>query len=183
MKFIKLIFVLTIMMFTAQAYSQSNSPEILAKQYFEALQDEGLPATVEFMHPDALKRFKEMLVPVFEVESESGQRQLLDMTFGASASITDVKNSEPKQFFSSFMNLVAAQMGDTKLSFGKLEVLGTIAEGEQRHVLTRITVGADDVAATSMEIVSFLPYEDSWAMQLSGDIEGLANSMRSAYQQ
>ncbi len=183
MKLLKAILIVTAIIFAGQVYSQGNSPEVIAKQYFEALQKDGLPATVEFMHPDALQTFKSMLVPVFEVEAESGQRELLDMTFGTSASIADVKDSDPKEFFSNFMNFVTAQMGGAKLSFDKLEVLGTVEEGDQRHVLTRITVGADDIAATTMEIVSFLPYKDSWAMQLSGDISGLATSMRSAYQQ
>jgi hypothetical protein len=156
----------------------ADSPEAVATSYFEAMQKEGLASSTRFMHPNALLEFKTMLMPVYAAENAGGGRQLLDVTFSSEVQFTQLESMEPAAFMDGFMGLVVAQTGNAPIRFDNLEVLGTINEGEARHVLTRMTLGAGELAITQFEVLSFLPYEDTWRLQLNGDMKGLAAALR-----
>ncbi|MBU0985484.1 MAG: hypothetical protein KKA42_16545 [candidate division Zixibacteria bacterium] len=159
---------------------REETPEALAEEYFAVLQTEGMSAVGRFMHPDALSDFKDMLVPVFRLQIETGQRQLLSLTFGDSVEVADLDAMDPTAFFNGFMNVITALPDGLQPSFDKLEVLGTIEEGQARHVLTRVSVGAGEMAITAFEVLSFIPYEDSWRLQLSGKMKGLAQQLQAS---
>lgn len=160
------------------AAAPMSGPEALAESYFLSMRDKGFASAVDFMHPKALEDFKAMLLPVFEAEAESGKRDLLNATFGSQADIDDVRSAEPYGFMKAFMNIVMAMAGDVDIQFRKIEILGSIREGEIVHVLARMTVGADDLAITKMEVISFRPHGDTWAMLLNGEMEGMAKALR-----
>lgn len=160
-----------------------ESPEQVAEEYFEAMQTEGLLATSRFMHPSALAEFKSMVMPVYEAEHSAGGRQLLDLTFSPSVDYEALQAMDPMDFLNGFMGVVTAQNGNVPLQFDKLEILGTIDEGEARHVLTRMTVGVGELALAQIEVLSFLPYEDTWLLQLNMDLKGLATALRSNLRQ
>lgn len=171
---------IAVLLISNNALAQTSHPEDVAREYFRTMQAEGMTSIGSFMHPQALRDFKQMLIPVYEFEAESGQRQLMDLTFGQLATIADLRRLSPAAFMNGFMRLVAAELGDVKISFDKLEILGTIAEGEARHVLTRMTVGAGDLAVTQFEVLSFLPYGEGWRLQLNGKMKGMAKVLRSS---
>lgn len=162
-----------------RAGAQDAELESIARAYFEVLQTEGMTSVGQFMHPDALAAFKEMLLPVYEAEAAAGGFQLRAMTFGHEATLEDVRSRDPESFLNGFMNIIAAQAGDARISFDRLEILGVVPEGEQRHVLARITVGVDQLSITQFEVLSFVPYEGSWKMQLNGEMQGLAAALTS----
>lgn len=159
-----------------------DTPESVAAEYFEAMQTQGIAASTGFMHPSALAEFKSMVMPVYQAEHESGTRQLLDMTFTQDVEFDELAAMDPVQFMNGFMSVVTAQTGNVPLNFDKLEVLGTIPEGQARHVLTRMTVGVGELAITQFEVLSFLPYEETWRLQLNMEWRGLAAALRSNLQ-
>jgi len=169
-----------ILMLGTISYGGNETPEELAKQYFNALQEEGMTAMGKFMHPDALEELKVMLLEVFETAEAGGGSEIIQKAFGDSASISDIKQMDAQAFFNAFINILTASLGERGLSisFDKLEVLGTVEEDKIRHVLTRVTVGAGETAMTQMEVLSFMPYEDSWRLQLSGKIKGIINAIQ-----
>jgi hypothetical protein len=166
------------LLITSSSWAQ-ESPETVAEAYFTAMKDDGLLSSTEFMHPSALLEFKTMLMPVYAAEHNAGGRQLIDVTFSESVDFADLEAMDPAKFMNGFLSLVIAQTGDVPLHFDTLEVLGTINEGDARHVLTRMTIGAGDFALTQMEVLSFIPYQDTWRLQLNGDMKGLATALRS----
>lgn len=157
--------------------AEEGSPEDVARAYFAAIQADGMSSSTRFMHPDALAEFKAMLMPVYEAEHDAGGTKLLEVTFPG-ASFDALEKMDGRDFMDGFMALVVAQTGDVPVRFDKLEVLGTVNEGEARHVLTRMTLGAGDLAMTQFEVLSFAPYQDTWRLQLNGDLRGLAVALR-----
>jgi len=160
-----------------ECFAQDNV-EAITRQYFNTLETEGFVSIGRYMHPEALSDFKEMVLPVFISEAESGQRQLLDITFGAPAEVDDLSALAPEEFMNGFMNLVAAQAGSALVSFDKLDILGTVSEGDDIHVLTRTTVLAGELEITGFEVLSFRPYEGSWGLLLNGEMKGIAAALR-----
>lgn len=163
---------------TAISVRAEDNPEAVAQAYFAAMQTDGLLSSTRFMHPIALEEFKTMLMPVYTAENAAGSRQLLDVTFSSNMEFADLQAMDPATFMNGFMSLVVAQTGNVPITFDKLEVLGTISEDESRHVLTRMTLGTGELAVTQFEVLSFLPYEQTWRLQLNGDMKGLAAALR-----
>lgn len=183
MKHLKLILTaLTLMVASSYTLAESKDPEALAHEYFKVLQNEGMGAVGPFFHPKALEEFKNMLLPIYEAEAESGNRGLINMTFGPSTSIEELRAIQPAAFLNGFMQLLTARTGDTKISFDKLEVLGTVKEGDTHHVLARITVGAGELSITEYEVLSYIPYNGGYGLQLSGELKGMAQAMRNKIQ-
>ena len=161
--------------------AQQVSPESVAQEYFSVLQKDGIGAMGRFMHPDAQAQFKRMIMPLFESEAAEGKSELRAMTFGRLATLDEIKALDPEAFMNGFMRLVVAQTGDVKLSFDKLEIVGVVPEGEQRHVLARVTIGANELKMTEFQVLSFLPFKDTWRMQLNGEMQGLAAALKAGF--
>jgi hypothetical protein len=60
------------------------------------------------------------------------------------------------------------------VSFESLQVLGTIPEGEKRHVVARIKVGAAPLTVTSMDVLTLELHEGQWMIMLNSQLEGMA---------
>jgi hypothetical protein len=165
-------------LWSGSGVAQRASPEDVAREHFAALQSKGMRAVVEYMHPDALAEFKTMVMPIFEEEEKAGQRGLRGVTFDATITIEEIRALAPDVFMNGFMNLVLARTEDVSLSFDQIEIVGVVPEGEQRHVLARITIGANELSITQFEVLSFVPFQDTWRMKLTGELQGLASALR-----
>ena len=159
-----------------------GDPEAQALAYFTAVQEEGLPAAARFMHPDALAEFKALMMPLYRAENTAGGRELLNMTFSSETSYAQLQAMDPQRFMNEFMDMLAEQSGRMPIQLDNVEVVGTVSEGEMRHVLTRTTIGSGELAITQYEVMNFLPYGDTWLLQLDGDLRMLAATLRSNLQ-
>lgn len=176
------LIVLLLMFSGCGAAAQEAELEALARAYFEVVKTEGMASVSRFIHPDALEDFKEMALPIYEAEEATGNDQLRAMTFGSEATLADIRAAAPESFYDAFMNIIAAQTEGSQINFDKLEILGVVQEGEQRHVLTRISVRVDPVTLTQFEVLSYIPFEDSWKLKLNSEVEGLAAALASRLQ-
>lgn len=157
---------------------QATAPEALTREYFHALRDRGLGSTADFLHPDELARYKETMLPLFEAEAAAGESALRRTVFGPDTSIEEVREVPPARFLRTFLEEVARQSGEP-IRFEELKVIGSLPEGEDLvHVLVRFRLGSGEVGATSLEVVSFRRYEETWRMLLTGELEGFARAVR-----
>ncbi len=171
------LFVISLFL-TAPATASDAQLEELTVTYFNALQSEGVGAISRFLHPEAQNELREMILPVFEFEAEQGRPGLTQVIFGGPKDIEEIRTLSPEDFVGAFMTFLGNQMQDLNVKFDKIEVLGTLPENDLRHVVTRITVGADVVSLTQMEVLTYRPYQDSWRLQLNGQFKGIAAALR-----
>lgn len=123
----------------------------------------------------------ELVSPLFEPEDDTGVVELGTLLFGSSLSIDDIKKIPADKFTAGFPDFAGRMMGDVGLSFDSIEVLGTVEEGDQRHVVTRIGIGAGELALTQLEVVTLVPFGSEWRMALTGETRGIAATLRSAF--
>jgi len=175
-----LIAVLVTLPLTGPTFARDGTagPEEVVRDYFHSLRDHGFAGVVEFMHPDEMSRFKAMLVPLIEADAQSGERDLLDSILGPKASLADVKSMSPKDFMRACMSMIDAQLDQTRLSFDKVDVLGSVKEDDILHVVSRLRFGVDDIVVTQMEVISLRQYKGDWKLLLTGEMEGLAQALR-----
>ncbi|TQV77730.1 hypothetical protein [Denitrobaculum tricleocarpae] len=157
--------------------------ETLARDYFASVQSEGVGAIASALHPDALAEFRAMILPIFEAEAESGQPNFTNAVFGGPKTIDEIRALDPEAFIGAFMSFLGQQMQNLNVKFDQIDILGSVPEGEVRHVLARVTVGAGEISVTEMEVLSFTPYEDTWRLQLNGELKGIATALRGSIPQ
>lgn len=162
----------------APATASDAELEQMAVTYFNALQSDGVGAISRFLHPEAQSEFREMILPIFEFEAEQGQPGLTQAVFGGPTDIEEIRALSAEDFIGAFMTFIGSQMQDLNVKFDKIEVLGTLPENDLRHVVTRVTVGADVVELTQMEVLTYRPYQDGWRLQLNGQFKGIATALR-----
>jgi hypothetical protein len=77
------------------------------------------------------------------------------------------------------MGFLDGQLKAVNTTIGDVQILGAVREGETVHLVTRSSAGAAGIELTQLEVISLKPYEDTWRLLLSGQIEGLAKALNS----
>jgi hypothetical protein len=164
-----------------QAASPSESPtagaEAVARDYLLAVKAHGFAANADFMDPEELARFKAMLMPVFDAQARAGSRSLINATFGAGATLAEVRQATPAEFMRHLARVMAARMPKQSMDFTDLQVLGAIPEKDRTYVVIRTRADPDQPSTEQVSVVTLHPYEDTWKLALSADMEEAARSL------
>lgn len=168
---IVLVLLASLALAVGAATPASNSPEAVVTEYMAVLQKEGMAAVSRYIHPDELKRFKDMLMPWVRKDA-SQKNEVVPGLFGSDATLASVEAMPPAQFMDGFMRLVGEQLKD--VSFGDIEIVGSIREKDMTHVVTRVAAGYKEVRISKLEVVSTKPLGKEWKLMLSGELEGMA---------
>lgn len=165
----------------ADARAQVDDPATVAQEYFRLMQTEGVASVVKVMHPDALADFKSMILPIVSADDDSGANGLRLMLFGEKTA-AEVAELPAADFMAGMMTLTMSTLGDSEVSFDKMDVIGVLPEDDVRHVLVRQTITLGDLSQTKLEVLSMAPHEGTWRMLLSGEMQGVADALRAAMQ-
>lgn len=161
------------------AFAES-SPGSVAVAYFAAIKSDGLVAAADYIHPDELQRFRGMFSPLLANVNSPVAQSFAQAVFGSGATAQSVAALDPLSFTGGFMGFVEGQLKGVDMTFGDMQILGSVPEGETVHLVTRSSPGAAGVQITRLEVMSLKPYQDTWRLLLSGEIEGLAQALNSA---
>jgi hypothetical protein len=151
--------------------------EVVARAYLLALKAQGFAANADFMDPGELARFKAMLMPVFNAQARAGSRALISATFGYGATLSEVRRATPVDFMRHLAPVMAARMPKQSIDFNELKVLGAIPEKERTYVLVRTLADPDEPSTERIIVVTLHPYEGTWKLALSADMEEAAQSL------
>jgi len=173
-KSISLIFTVLLVSFSPPSLPAASSPEQVVKEYMAALKAEGMGAVARYIHPDELKRFKAMLMPMLRRDATQ-KSEVIRGLFGADATLASVEAMPPSDFLSSFMRIAGEQLEDAKI--GDVEILGSVRENETVHVVARTGTSIKGVTIKGMEVISVKRAGADWKLALSGDLEGMAAAL------
>jgi len=173
-----IILTLTGLLSASWSAAAAETPEQICEKYFAAIKQQGATASVDFIHPDELLRFKQMLLPIFDVSDEQAKSGVLQALYGKNTTSASVKTMPPADFMRGFMKISDAQSKSMNVSFGDLKILGSVKEGDVVHLLTKHSAGTKDYSLTELEILSLKPYQNSWRVLLSGKLEGMAQAIK-----
>lgn len=167
------------------------SPEQVTREAYARMQAGDWLAAADTFDPAALKRFRELLTPVFDAASrldkdpaaqaqgtESVGALMLWVLFAPATSIEEIKALSDREVF-------ARIMGNTmSLASAKLEgqeVIGSVAEGTDRvHVVTRNAAKVETISMTKVEAITLHRTAQGWRLALTGDLEGLAETLQAS---
>lgn len=156
---------------------QAAAAEDVARAYLLALKAQGFAANANFMDPEELARFKAILMPVFNAQARAGSRALISATFGYGATLAEVRKATPVDFMRHLARVMAARMPKQSMDFTDLKVLGAIPEKDRAYVLVRTLAAPDEPSRERVIVVTLHPYEGTWKLALSADMEEAAQSL------
>lgn len=166
---------------SAQQEFAANSPEAATIAYMDAMTAGELDRMSGLMHPEALASFRGMLQPVVELADSGaeGTNEMLQMFEGVT-SLAQLRKLSDAKFFSSFFAGITALQPDLLevLKDAETEVLGHVEEGDDlAHVVYRMVLNIGTTMHKT-EVVSLRRTKGGWGVLLSGEIEGMAESIR-----
>jgi hypothetical protein len=161
-----------------------SSPESVVQGYLRALKSGQYLAVAEFMHPEALAKFRTMILPLVEESAGGDPTESLLPLFRGVSDIAALKKLSHAEFFAAFFGgLTDANPGIKEaLSSGSLTLtpIGSVPEGDIIHVVCRTSAAVEGISVSKMEVVSLRRSTDSWRVLLSGEMEGIVQALRSA---
>jgi hypothetical protein len=155
-----------------------ESPESVVRAYVAAIKERRMAAVAGYIHPDEQLRFKNMLMSVFNNTATPQQSSFLSTIFGKNATPASVQAKTPQEFMRAFMTFTEGQMQSLNVNLKDVKVLGTVKEGEILHLVTRNVAGAGNVQLTQMAVISVKPYQGSWKLLLTGELEAFAQTLK-----
>ena len=158
------------------AWAQATPPEQVASEYLRAVQHDGLEVAPKFIHPQELVRFQNMVLPLFQIEGAG--KGLARMFFGKPYSAGELARMDPAAFMSAYLGVVGKEFRGAHLMLGEPQIIGSVREGQNVHVLVRVTVGNADFKMTRISVISMMPVGDTWKLLLTGEIEGLGQAIQ-----
>ena len=148
------------------------------EQMLDALRRGDWAGVAAQMHPDELRRFREMLQPIFLQAAAQGEEMPGFFTAGGGAALEALDDAA---FFSRFLTgLMASRPGlDATMAGADAEVIGVLFEDrEHAHVVYRITMRAGEVSITKLSVTPARRTDGGWAFMLTGEFEGLAQALQ-----
>ncbi len=164
------------------AVRAAPSPEEAANGHLIAIKEANWAAYTASLHPEAVKRFKTMMIPAAEAaraaDSPAG-KSILERVFD-NADIGKLKNASPRGFFQIFItNWSARNRGFTQtMKSATVQMLGHVSEGDrQAHAVYRMTIPTGSAKVTRVEVISLEKDGEVWKCQLTSELENLAGSL------
>jgi hypothetical protein len=158
------------------------SPEEVANGHLIATKEADWAAYTASLHPEALKRFKDMMIPAAEAARAANNpagKNILERVFD-NADIGKLKAASPPEFFQTFItNWSAKNRGFTQtMKNATIQMLGHVSEGgHHAHAVYRMTIPTGSAKVTKVEVISLEKDGDVWKCQLTSELENLAGSL------
>lgn len=185
-----LLFSLLLLLSLSGAFAQTAKPapapapaapsaESVVQSYLETLKSGDFQKSAELMHPEALEKFRSLLIPLVEAAADAKAEESLLPLFKGVSDVAALKKLSPAGFFAAFFNGIAEvnPMIKDALASGNMTVLGSVPEGDVLHVVCRTSVKVEELSIAKMEVMSLKRHEGNWRVLLSGEMEGLAQAL------
>lgn len=176
---------------TAADLTLDMSPEQVAREPYARMQAADWVSAADTFDPAALKRFREMLMPVFDAAGRAGKDQsgkpsgiespgalMLWVLFAPATSVEEIKALSDREVFARIM---ANTMSLAGAKLERQDVIGSVPEGaEMVHVVIRNVAKVETLSMTKVEAITLHRTAQGWRLALTGDLEGLAETLQAS---
>lgn len=166
------------------ASNADDVPEASANGYFKALRENKIDQFADYMHPEALDQFKNILSAVANLAKEKkSEKQFLSFFYNITSSDQLSKLSSKDFFVAFYQGLIAQNPLITQTLQGAVVVpLGHVKDGEDlAHVVYRITMKLENVETQKISVITLKRYQTTWRVLLTSDIETLASNLKQIF--
>lgn len=175
-----LLFVLTLIFPMAASAKYASQ---VAASYYNALKVSDYKAAASFYDRGALKEFRQMMSFIDDLPPKTSA-SVYQQLFGAKATKASVGQMNNVDYFAAFLEAIMTRaQAQSPISFDNLQIIGEVNEGASKvHVVTRNKVSAGQLKVEAMEVISLKKNGKRWRILMSGQIKGMAESIRGSLQ-
>ncbi|MFQ5795883.1 MAG: hypothetical protein ACE5JP_12635 [Candidatus Bipolaricaulia bacterium] len=164
-----------------------ETPESVAHAYFIALRENNWDLVCELMHPEAIDKLRNLILPIaLEADRSGGGEEFFELIFGDVDDINKLSQLNLQQFCVSFFKGQTLAFALEGLSNSEIMTLGYVNEGpEVAHVVYRMNLRFDDfgdddinITMTQIAVISLQRYGSEWRVLLTGEVEGIAQMLQ-----
>jgi hypothetical protein len=158
---------LSLCLFSAAAQAEPADSQF-ARDFAGAWSNEAWDAIALAIHPVELDRVRKRVLEALEAESKDGGKDIRTRLFGAAVSIEEIRRMTPH----AVMTLLVKRFLTAPRAMKKTKLIGKVKESDElQHYVVR---GWDDEkgkGASSVVLVSLIPYGKEWAAAVPAEIE------------
>lgn len=161
--------------------ARTESVEQATRQYFDVMRSGDYAAAAAMFDPAELQSFRTSMSFLANLPP-AVRDELFANFFGPEATQESVKNLTNNEYFASVYSFAMMQSGMMQvMNVADFEYLGHVMEGDNiAHAVTRVSVDTPDLSFENLSIASYIRRGDHWKMQMSADIRGVAERLKSA---
>jgi hypothetical protein len=166
----------------ASRAADDTSPEAVVRVATEALNHGRTEEFARAMHPEALRKFREVMTAFVDAAAKDGKADQVLKLFPSVTDVEGLKRLDDVSFFADYLRGATARDPSLKsaLANSKIEVLGHVAEGkETTHVVYRMSTKVDGTDFDGIiQVASLGKHGTNWKMLLSSDVETMTLMMK-----
>ena len=159
-------------------FAAEETAEEFTARSFAAMKNDGFDAVADYMHPDALVKFQEMIGPVFVSLLERNDTEAVYAFFGQGITPDELREMSADKFFRGMFRVIAEHPDMKSAAFNDTEIIGSVIEDDLTHVVIRVSVDYGDATFTEVDTVTVAQDGDGWGLLLTGEMEGFAQAMQ-----
>lgn len=157
-----------------------QTPESAAQSYIEAMKQGSIKGYTKHLHPEALGKFRNMMLPIVEQTEKEGPEDVKDILriFEGIDETATLRKLSPEDFFISFYEGITKLQPRLKqmMTNTRNQIIGHVNEGDNiAHVVIRVTTPASGASVSTISVISLQKHESDWRVLLPAQIEGIAN--------
>lgn len=172
---------------SARTLSPGLAPAEVATEAYARMKAGHWSEAAEAFDPAALARFRTLLGPLLDAagkppggaeDPNAAARTTLQVLFAPAKTVDEVRALPDAELFARVMSSTLSLAG---ASLERQQVLGTVKEGaDLAHVIVRSTAAMGDHRVSRVEAISLHHTPKGWRLVLTGELEGLAESLQPA---
>ena len=167
--------------FPALAQTPEESPVQVVERFHAAFMKQRWLALTAFLHPEELAKAQQAFLSHFSEEDQL-TRQTIEELYGAGTTITKLKGVPPEDWINPILSAMNRSLDRGGLTVTSLEVLGSVEEGELRHVLYRWKSETSQMRLSQVEVRTLRSYRGSWRLlppvELEASLGGVQRALR-----
>jgi len=164
-----------------------ETPESVTQAYFDAMQAGRVKDAMEYMHPEALKQFRDTLLSLVEMvemmdRDRPARRRFFAMFDGVEDTAALRKLSHKALVASLLKGIMKLQPGSREsLAKAKIKLIGHVKEGDSlAHVVYRMEVSVQGSTASRVSAISLRRHRAGWRLLLMTEIRNVVEMIRSS---
>lgn len=155
-----------------------------AQAFFKAFQACDAKAMAQGMHPDALKEFKELMLPVVEAAEKAGKDKSLLRMFKGAKSVKEVAALPAEQFFGSAMQNIfdfpGIKENAKKATFQLISV--SFENDNVANVIYKLHLQGQAAQVSKLDAMTFKRVGKEWRCMLEANSRQALENLKKQYE-
>jgi hypothetical protein len=161
----------------------AQTPEEITRAYFDKIKQHKWEETAPYFEKNSLKEFREAFDFLFAIPDKEAQKQAIAGLFGEEMTAEELKKLSDELFFSKIMKVMTTMGGMGQIEFDSLEIIGSVPESDSLiHILNRAQVKVGEITVKELDVTSFKKIDGQWKIILSGEMKGMAEQIKKAFE-